>query len=174
MQAGDLLEHVLPTWSLYPVFLSVAIRTQTWVGGGWCSGWIFAGMEWDVAGMFPGHGNVHEHGWPVCVHLPRSTDCPGDCAPVKGWCNSTEPSPPHTTSTSGGSRCACAVASSFIKGILHGLQWLGSMGFKIKKRPRKKANLRALVFGAYSHSWLWFIFSILVVRDHQKRLLQLQ
>lgn len=61
---------------------------------------------------------VHKPGWPQGILLPSSTDCPSDSVPVKSWGSSTEPGFLHTTSTSGGSRCACASGNSFTREIL--------------------------------------------------------
>lgn len=108
-----LLEHVFPIWSLHLVLLSMATRTHR------CGkDWVCAGVESCVSGLFPGNRKVHKPGWPQGILLPSSTDCPRGCVPVKGWGSSTGPGTPHTTSTSGGSRCACAADSSFTREIL--------------------------------------------------------
>lgn len=95
MHAGDLLEHVLPIWSLHLLFLSMETRIHRCGKGQAC-----AGVESGVSGLFPGNGKVHKPGWPQGTLLPGSTDCPSDCVPGKGWSSSTEPGTPHTTSTS--------------------------------------------------------------------------
>lgn len=73
-QAGDLLEHVLPIWSLHLVFLSMATTTHR------CGkGWACAGVESGVSVLFPGNEKVHKPGWPWGILLPSSTGCPSDC-----------------------------------------------------------------------------------------------